>query len=265
VFLLTSALPMNHKPLVAFIRELAEASSRVILPFYGSREMGLELKSDDSPVTLADRGAEQVMREMIARRFPDHGIVGEEFGTERGDAEFVWVLDPVDGTKSFVLGVPLFGTLIGLLHEGRPLLGCIHQPVLRQLMIGDGKVTTLNDRPVRVRPCARLSEASLLTTDPLHPAKYQNGSGFEALSRSVRLYRGFGDCYGYLLLSSGWVDVMVDPIVNPWDLLPLVPILEGAGAALTDWQGRPANHAGATSAIACAPELHAEVLRLLNP
>lgn len=255
---------MNHEPFVAFIRELAEASARVILPYYGARDMGLELKSDASPVTLADRGAEQVMREMITRRFPGHGIVGEEFGTERGDAEYVWVLDPVDGTKSFILGVPLFGTLIGLLHRGRPILGCIHQPVLRQLMIGDGKVTALNDRPVRVRPCARLSEASMLTTDPLHPAEYQNGPGFDALSRAVRLYRGFGDCYGYLLLCSGWVDVMVDPIVNPWDLLPLVPILEGAGARVTDWQGCPADHAGATSAVASGPELHDEVIRILN-
>ncbi|MFM7804508.1 MAG: histidinol-phosphatase [Verrucomicrobiota bacterium] len=255
---------MTHEPHAAFLRELAEASARVILPYYGARDMGLELKSDDSPVTLADRGAEQVMREMITRRFPDHGIIGEEFGTERGGAEFVWVLDPVDGTKSFVLGVPLFGTLIGLMHRGRPLLGCIHQPVLRQLMIGDGKVTTLNDQPVRVRPCAKLSEATLLTTDPLHPAKYQNGAGFDALTREVRLYRGFGDCYGYLLLCCGRVDVMVDPIVNPWDLLPLVPLLEGAGATVTDWQGRPANHAGATSAVASAPELHAEVLRRLN-
>jgi len=152
-----------------------------------------------------------------------------------------------------------------LLHRGRPIVGCIHQPVTRQLMIGDGVTTTLNDRPVRVRPCARLSEASLLTTDPLYPAKYQNGARFDALSGSVRLYRGFGDCYGYLLLCSGWVDVMIDPIMNPWDLLPLVPVLEGAGARFSDWQGQPANHVGATSMVACAPELHDEVIGLLNP
>jgi myo-inositol-1(or 4)-monophosphatase len=255
---------MNHEPYVDFMRELAEASARVILPHFGSRDMGLELKGDSSPVTLADRGAERVMREMISSRFPDHGIVGEEYGTERGDAEHVWVLDPVDGTKSFILGVPLFGTLIGLLHRGRPILGGIHQPVLRQWMIGDGTTTTLNDRPVRVRPCPRLSEASLLTTDPLYPAKYQHAAGFDALTRSVRLYRGFGDCYGYLLLCSGWVDVMVDPIMNPWDLLPLVPVLAGAGVRFSDWQGRPADHAGATSMVAAAPELHAEVIRQLN-
>ena len=116
---------MNHEPFVAFIRELAEASARVILPYYGSRDMGMELKSDASPVTLADRGAEKVMREMIAQRFPEHGIVGEEFGTERGDAEYVWVLDPVDGNKSFISGVPLFGPLLGLLHRGQSFLGLV--------------------------------------------------------------------------------------------------------------------------------------------
>ena len=255
---------MNTDPYISFIHELAQASSEVILPYYGARDMGIELKGESSPVTLADRGAEQVMRERIKSRFPEHGIVGEEFGTERGDAEFVWVLDPVDGTKSFILAVPLFGTLIGLLHRGKPLLGCIHQPVTGQLMMGDGHTTTLNGSPVRVRRCPSVSEATLLTTDPLSPAKYQEGAGFEALAKAVRLYRGFGDCYGYLMLCAGWVDVMVDPIMNPWDLLPLIPVLEGAGAKVTDWQGRPADHMGATSAIACAPELHSEVLRLLG-
>jgi myo-inositol-1(or 4)-monophosphatase len=256
---------MSNEAHLSFIHELAEASARVILPYYGARDMGLELKGDSSPVTLADRGAEKVMREMISARFPDHGIVGEEFGTERGDAEHVWVLDPVDGTKSFILAVPLFGTLIGLLHRGKPVLGCIHQPVTRQLMIGDGRTTTLNGEPVRVRRCPRLSDATLLTTDPQYPAKYQDGAAFAALAESVRLYRGFGDCYGYLMLCAGWVDVMVDPIMNPWDLLPLVPVLEGAGARVTDWQGRPADHMGATSAIASVPELHDEVVRVLNP
>ncbi len=255
---------MNHEPIVSFIRELADASAKVILPYYGARDMGLELKGDSSPVTLADRGAEKVMREMINARFPDHGIVGEEFGTERGDAEYVWVLDPVDGTKSFILAVPLFGTLIGLLHRGKPLVGCINQPVLGQLMIGDGTTTTLNGKPVRVRTCPSLSNATLLTTDPTYPAKYQNGAAFDALAGSVRLYRGFGDCYGYLMLCAGLVDIMVDPIMNPWDLLPLVPVLKGAGAAITDWHGKPADHMEAKSAIACVPELHGEVLRLLN-
>jgi myo-inositol-1(or 4)-monophosphatase len=251
-------------PFRAFIRELAAISAEAILPYFGNAQFGLEIKSDDSPVTLADRSAELVMRRLIEKRFPNHGIIGEEYGTERGDAEFVWVLDPVDGTKSFITAVPLFTTLIGLLHEGRPVMGCIHQPVLRQLMVGDGTETLLNERAVRVRPTAGLAAATLLTSDPLFPAKYQDGRGFDALCRAVRLYRTFGDGYGYLLLASGWADVMVDPIMKPWDLLPLIPCITGAGGQITDWQGKDASLPTAESAVACSAALHGEVIHLLN-
>lgn len=253
------------EPYFEFIRELADVSAGIILPYFGNHDQGLEHKADTSPVTLADRQAELAMRRLIERRFPGHGIVGEEFGTVRGDAEFVWVLDPIDGTKSFITAVPIFGTLIGLLHEGRPLLGCVNQPVLKQFLLGDGKTTTLNGSPVRLRTAPPLSEATLLTSDPLLPACYQNGVGFDDVTRRVRLYRTFGDCYGYLLLATGWADVMVDPIMNPWDLLPLIPCIEGAGGKITDWQGRDAARPAATSAVACAPELHDEVIRRLNP
>src|SRR4030095_5246248 len=135
---------MTFEPFMDFIRELAKLSAEEIVPRYRQKNLGVEAKADESPVTVADRRAEEVMRDLIHRRFPDHGIVGEEYGTERANADFVWVLDPIDGTKSFLTGVPLFGTLIGLLHEGRPRLGCIHQPVLGQLLIGDGHQQTLN-------------------------------------------------------------------------------------------------------------------------
>ncbi len=256
---------VNLDPFRQFIRELASVSADVILPYFANRDCGLELKADESPVTLADRNSELAMRQMIERRFPAHGIVGEEFGTVRGDAEFVWVLDPVDGTKSFITAVPLFGTLIGLLHEGKPLLGCVHQPVLKQCLLGDGQTTTLNGTQVRMRPAPPLSAATLLTSDPLFPQRYQNGTAFADLAQRVRLYRTFGDCYGYLLLANGFADIMVDPIMNPWDLLPLIPCIEGAGGRITDWQGNNAAHLEATSAVACAPELHEEVIRLLNP
>lgn len=256
---------VHLEPYLSFTRELAAASAEVILPLYGKRDVGLELKADESPVTIADRRAEEVMRSLIEKRFPDHGIVGEELGTVRGDAEFVWVLDPIDGTKSFITHVPLFGTLIGLLHAGKPVVGCINQPVLRQLVIGDGKTTTLNGSPVRIRPCRDVAHATLLTCDPVNPARYQNGEAFERLAKSVRLYRTWGDCYGYLLVATGWADLMVDPILNPWDLLPLVPVIRGAGGVITDWQGRPADHLGANSAIACSAEIHESVVSLLNP
>ena len=247
-----------------FLTELAHASAEVILPYFGRHDVGLEMKSDESPVTLADRGAEEAMRRLIERRFPGHGIVGEEFGTVRGDAEFVWVLDPIDGTKSFISAVPLFGTLIGLLHEGRPVLGCIHQPVLRQLMIGDGTTTTLNGTPVRVREGVPLGQATVLFSDPIHPAKYQDGGRFATVCETARLVRSWGDCYGYLLVAAGWADVMLDPIMNPWDLQPIVPIIRGAGGVVTDWQGGPADRMEANSCIAAAPGLHPEVARLLN-
>ena len=256
---------MNLDPYIAALHELSHLSGQVILPYFGRPEVGVEHKADASPVTLADREAEMVMRQWIEKQFPDHGILGEEHGTVRADAEFVWVLDPIDGTKSFITGTPLFTTLIGLLHQGRPILGAIHQPVLRQLMIGDGKKTTLNGSPVRVRPARDLSQATLLTSDPLLPGKHQNEAGFNDLTQRVRLYRTFGDGYGYMQLASGWADLMMDAIMNPWDLLPLVPCIEGAGGKITDWQGRTSLGMGETSAVATHPEIHDEVIRILNP
>jgi histidinol phosphatase-like enzyme (inositol monophosphatase family) len=259
-----SLFPVNLEPHRHFLTELAHASAEIILPLFGRREVGLELKSDDSPVTRADRGAEEVMRRMINQRFPDHGIVGEEYGTERGDAEFVWVLDPIDGTKSFITAVPLFGTLIGLMHQGRPVLGCIHQPVLRQLMIGDGHTTTLNGSPVRARTGVALKDATLLCSDPMHPGQFQDGPRFTELCRRVRMVRTWGDCYGYLLVAAGWADLMMDPEMNPWDLQPIVPIMQGAGVVVTDWQGRPADRMAARSCVAGVAEVQGEALRLLN-
>jgi len=256
---------MNLEPYLACLHELADASRDVILPYFARADLGVELKSDASPVTLADRGAEEAMRALIERRFPDHGIIGEEYGNHREDAEFVWVLDPIDGTRSFISAVPLFVTLIGLMHQGRPLLGAIQQPVLRQLMIGDGRRTTLNGSPVRMRPMPDLSQATLLTTEPLFAARYQNGDGFAALTQKTALYRTWGDGYGYLLVASGWADIMLDPIMNAWDLLPLIPCIEGAGGRITNWQGGSAMGGKSLSAVACGPELHETVIRTLNP
>ncbi len=255
---------MNLDPYRAFLTELAVQSGEFIRPHYGRLDLAVETKSDASPVTLADRGAEELMRGLIAKKFSAHGIIGEEFGSDRPDAEFVWVLDPIDGTKSFITGVPLWGTLIALLHHGQPVLGAIHQPVLGQLMLGDGTETTLNGRRVRCRATTRLADSTVLTSDPLNPAKYQNGAAYDALIRRAKLVRTWGDCYGYLLVASGWADVCLDPIMNPWDIAALVPILRGAGGAITDWHGRAPYPAESTIASA-TPELHAEVLRTLNP
>ncbi|MDX2188195.1 MAG: histidinol-phosphatase [Opitutaceae bacterium] len=247
-----------------FLVELAFASGDLILRHFGVQGLAVEVKSDDSPVTIADRGAESLMRDMIERRFPGHGIIGEEYGNVRPDAEWVWVLDPIDGTKAFTTAVPLFGTLIALLHQGQPVLGAIHQPVLKQLMIGDNQSTTLNGQSVRTRACASLHQATFLTSDPINPEKYQNGPCYASTVAKARLVRTWGDCYGYLLLSSGWADVMTDPIMNPWDIMALIPIVRGAGGTITDWQGKDPV-AGSSIVAAGSAGLHQEVIASLNP
>lgn len=246
----------------SFAIELAEKSGEFIRPFFANPDLPVETKSDHSPVTAADRGAEQLMRALIAKKFPTHGIIGEELGSENADAEFVWVLDPIDGTKSFISGVPLWGTLIALLHRGQPVLGCIHQPVLGQLMLGDGMATTLNGRVVRVRDCTRIEDATLLTSDPLNVENHQNGPTFAAIAQRAKLVRTWGDCYGYLLVASGWTDAMVDPIMNPWDIAALVPVIRGAGGVITDWQGGTPYPASST--VAAGPALHGQLIAALN-
>jgi myo-inositol-1(or 4)-monophosphatase len=247
----------------AFALELAEKSGEFIRPFFANPGLVVETKPDFTPVTQADRGAEELMRALIRKKFPGHGILGEEFGEENAGAEFAWVLDPIDGTKSFASACPLFGTLIALLHHGQPVLGVIHQPVLRQLLLGDGSATTFNGRAVRCRATTHVEDATLLTTDLLSPGKHQNGAAFDSLIRRAKLVRTWGDCYGYLLVAGGWADVMCDPVMNPWDIAALVPVIRGAGGVITDWQGR--DPVKAKSIVAAAtPALHAEVIAALN-
>jgi len=252
---------VNVDPYRAFMVELAELSGHFIRPFFGRPDVEVELKADRSPVTVADRGAEEIMRGLINKRFPGHGIVGEEFGSERADAEFVWVLDPIDGTKAFTTAVPLFGTLIALLHAGQPVLGCIHQPILGQLLVGDGQSASLNGRPVHTRACSRVEDATLLTSDPVTVDRIP---GYRSLMARAKLARTWGDCYGYLLVATGWADAMVDPVMNLWDIAALVPVIRGAGGVITDASGGPPYPA--TSIVAAAnPGLHRQIVAALNP
>jgi myo-inositol-1(or 4)-monophosphatase len=243
-----------------FMIELAELSGNFIRPYFGKADLEVELKADRTPVTVADRGAEKLMRDLIKQTFPGHGVIGEEFGPDRPDVEFVWVLDPIDGTKSFTGGVPLFGTLIGLLRKGQPVLGCIHQPVLDQLLIGDNESATLNGRPVRVRAARALAEATLLTSDPVAAAAVP---GFQELAARAALVRTWGDCYGYLLVATGFADVMFDPAMHPWDIAALVPVIRGAGGVITDAKGG-APYPAASIVASASEELHSEVIRTLR-
>jgi myo-inositol-1(or 4)-monophosphatase len=241
---------------------LAQESGKIITPYFADPTLSVDTKSDASPVTIADRNAEEFLRNQIRKEYPTHGIIGEEFGNEREGAEFVWVLDPIDGTKSFISGCPLFGTLIALLYQGKPVLGAIHQPVLQQLCLDDGVTTTFNDKRVKVRNTSSLKDATLLYTERKMIAAHQNIIAFEKLESRCNLVRTWGDCYGYLLLACGFADIMMDPIMNPWDLLALVPIIQGAGGTITDWHG--GDPVSGKSIVAATPALHADVVRLLN-
>jgi myo-inositol-1(or 4)-monophosphatase len=244
-----------------FCRVLAYESGKIIRQYYRTN-FSVETKSDESPVTIADKKSEEVMRSLIMKEFPQHGIVGEEFGEYNPDAEYKWILDPIDGTKSFVAGTPLFGTLIALLKDGEPILGVINQPILEEFLIGDNNSSMLNGKKVMVRECKEISSAVLLATDQLHFGKYRNKEGFDNLVNKVKLYRMWGDCYGYYLVATGYADIMIDPIMNPWDLMALIPILRGAGGTITDYYG--GNPVKGDSIIATAGGIHSDVIRILN-
>lgn len=247
-------------------QRLANAAATVIRPYFRA-EFGLETKPDASPVTLADRAAEAAMRKMIAVERPSDGIIGEEYGTERGDASRVWVLDPIDGTTSFIAGRPIFGTLIALLEDGWPVLGIIDQPINNERWLGVvGKPTTLNGAQAQTRACPNLTQAILGTTSP-HLFTDHEATHFMALASRCakrRIIYG-GDCYNYGLVASGHVDLVVESGLKLHDFAALVPIVEGAGGRMCDWKGEPLSVDSAGDVIALGdPARVEEVLEILS-
>jgi histidinol phosphatase-like enzyme (inositol monophosphatase family) len=223
--------------LVALAHRLADAA-RPIAARYFRTGVTVDDKSDLSPVTIADREAETAMRELLDSHVPDHGVFGEEHGAVRTDAEYVWVLDPIDGTKAFITGLPLFGTLIGLFHRGRPVLGIIDQPILQERWLGvDGERSTLNGKPIAVRSCANVANAYMYSTAP---AMFAGGYArpHQALTEKVKLFRWGGDCYAYGLLAAGHVDLVVEADLKLYDYAALIPVITGAGGVITDWKGK---------------------------
>jgi inositol-phosphate phosphatase/L-galactose 1-phosphate phosphatase/histidinol-phosphatase len=221
---------------LALALRLADAAGAEIRPHF-RKPIAIEDKADLTPVTAADRAAEAVMRELIEAQFPDHGIIGEEFGRVRQDAEFVWVLDPIDGTKSFISGVPLFGTLIALTRRGQPILGVIDQPVSRERWVGaSARPTTLNGAPIRCRACPTLDGATLFTTTP-EMFKGEDADSFARVSAAVKLTRFGADCYAYGLVAAGFVDLVLEAGLQPYDFCAMVAVVEGAGGVATDWRG----------------------------
>jgi inositol-phosphate phosphatase/L-galactose 1-phosphate phosphatase/histidinol-phosphatase len=222
--------------LAHFAHRLADLAA-VVQRRYFRQPVAVDTKADQSPVTIADREAEARMRDLIRSVYPAHGILGEEHGADALDAELVWVLDPIDGTKSFIAGRPLFGTLVGLLEAGRPVLGIIDQSILHERWVGvSGRQTTLNGAAVGARPCAGLADAVLMTTSPLQ-FHGDDRRAFDRLTDAVRQASFGGDCYAYALVATGFVDLVVEAGLKPYDFAAIIPVIEGAGGQLTDWEG----------------------------
>ena len=260
--------PATLAELDAFLLELNRASAEVILPLFRA-EHGLEDKGKAGafdPVTAADRGAEAAIRALIAKHHPGHGVIGEEYGQDRPDAEYVWVLDPIDGTKSFICGMPVWGTLIALTRRGEPIYGLMHQPFTREHFSGDGKGARYRgpagDRALRVRPCTSLQEAILATTSPLL-MNADDRRAFGRVENAVRLSRYGGDCYAYCVLAAGHVDLIIETELKPHDVLALIPIIEGAGGVITTWENGPP-HRGGRIVAAGDRRVHAQALELLK-
>ncbi len=234
---------------IALAIRLAEAAGAAIRPFFRA-DFAHEAKGDASPVTEADRAAEAVMRAILDAERPEDGIIGEEYGAERPSASRQWVLDPIDGTVSFMAGRPIFGTLIALMEGGFPVLGIIDQPIAGERWIGaTGMATTLNGRAVRTRPCRELSDAVLASSGPQYFDDHE-ASHFMALAAKTahkRMLWG-GDCYNYGLLAAGHIDLVVESGLKIYDLAALVPVVEGAGGMMTDWNGDPL-HAGSAGDV----------------
>ena len=249
---------------IPFAEQLATISGEIVRRYY-RKEIDIEAKDDASPVTLADIEIEKSLRAQIRSSYPEHGIIGEELEPVNPDAEYKWMLDPIDGTKSFMIGRPIFGTLISLLHNDEPILGIIDQPILGERWTGvKGFATNFNYEPCRTRDCIKLSDATMCTTSP----NLFHGSDFEAFEtvRKIAQYVIYGgDCYSYGLLSSGSVDIVLETDLKPHDFCALAPIIRGSHGIITDWEGNPITLKSDGRVLACGDaRVHKEVLALLN-
>jgi inositol-phosphate phosphatase/L-galactose 1-phosphate phosphatase/histidinol-phosphatase len=282
-------IPISHSPaipdsselaeLASFANTLADAARLEILPYWRSprNNLGQEIKHESnrsefqsaSPVTLADRAAERAMRELIEERYPNHGIYGEEYGVVRSDADFVWVIDPIDGSRSFITGKPLFGTLVSCLYKGKPVIGIIDQCVLDERWVGiAGQQTTLNGVSICTDGVSTLKDAEMYSTSP-DMFRDEDWTKFTAMKNAVRTLHYGADCYAYALVATGHADVVVEADLGLYDYCSLVPVLEGAGGVISDWEGRELtlqNHENSKGrVVACASkDLLEESLQILQ-
>ena len=254
--------------------ELNAVAAEVILPIFRA-DLGIENKkaeiggADYDPVTLADKGAEAAIRRVLADRHPDHGVIGEEYGEDRPDAEFVWVLDPIDGTRAFVAGLPVWTTLIGLRHQGKPVLGSIGQAFTEELFIGHAGGSRLQtragSRPLKSRSGVALSDAIIATTDPDGYYRAEEIPAWQNLRAAVRIARLGCDAYAYAMVAAGQIDLVVETSLKCWDIDAAIPVLAGAGAFTSNWSGAPIGDAGGQVALAGSRELLDEAVAILRP
>ncbi len=246
---------------LAFAKELSQEAGEITLKYFG-RPVDVERKEDSSPVTVADRETESFIRESIRETYPDHGLLGEEHGEIVSKSRYRWIIDPIDGTKSFIHGIPLYTVLIALLEDDEPVVGVIHNPPLRQTAAAAaGMGCSLNGEPCRVSSVTDIEKARIQVTDPAD--LMQRYPAFaRVLYENVAFCRTWGDGYGYLLVASGRADIMLDPVLSPWDVAPLKVIITEAGGRLTDFSGKSA--ALPESAVAANSELHSKLLKLLQ-
>jgi len=252
----TSLLPSSLRDeLDAFLVELNHAAAGAILPlFRGDHGLSNKFEVGFDPVTEADKGAERAIRALITARYPDHGVIGEEYGEDRPDAEWVWVLDPVDGTRAFIAGLPLWTTLIGLRHHGAPVLGSIGQSFLDEIYIGHAGGSRLlhggSSRPLKVRPCPELTNALIATTDPEACFNGAERAAWTQVRAAARLARLGCDAYAYAMVAAGTMDMVIEAGLKSWDIEAAIPVIAGAGGLTTDWRGEPVGQHGGQIVIA---------------
>ena len=246
--------------LLAVATEAAYLGGRRTLAYFNAG-VAVETKADDTPVTVADREAEQVIRARISRSFPNHTIIGEEGGETAGDAAYRWIIDPIDGTKTFIHGVPFYGVLVGVEVAGEPAVGAVYLPAFDEMVsAATGLGCTWNGRTAHVSRVSELAEATLLTTSVT--SCMRRSDAYERLVAQTKLQRTWGDCYGYVLVATGRAEIMLDPAMNPWDCAPLLPILREAGGFFTTWDGTPT--IWGPDAVGTNAALHQQVLAILR-
>lgn len=256
--------PLPIAELRTFAESLAHAAAKVTLPYFRNHhDVENKLEAGFDPVTLADKGAEEAMVRLIRAQYPEHNILGEEHGHVQGTSPLTWVLDPIDGTRAFITGMPLWGTLIALNDGERPVVGVMSQPFTRETFVGTPEGAWLDDRLLKTRACDQVEKAIVMSTSPELFTIPARRAVFDKLASQARMTRFGGDCYAYCMLAMGLVDVVIEDNLKPYDVQALIPIVEGAGGRMTSWDGGSAQNGGPVVA-AGDPSLHAWLVNELS-